>query len=66
MKAVDYLIEEPTFKSNPDRCYRLPFVACELFTSDVLAVTRHLFNETEPKLTKKLSSRKLIVEVIEN
>lgn len=60
MKAVDYLIEEPNFQSNPERCYKLPFIACELFTSDVITVTRFLLNESEQVQVKKASSRKLI------
>lgn len=46
LKIVDFLVVEPDFNDNFHRCFRLPFIACEIFTSEVFAVTRHLVNET--------------------
>jgi len=45
LKIVDYLIVAPGFNDNVARCYSLPNITCELFCSDVIAISRHLINE---------------------
>lgn len=66
IKVADYIIEEPDFNSDPNRCYRLPFIACELFTSDVPAVTKHLLNELPSSKNKKKHSSKMLIEIFQN
>lgn len=42
---IDFFIEEPGFDDSPERCYKLPFVACEIFTFENVAVKNALFDE---------------------
>jgi hypothetical protein len=34
LELVDFLIEEPGFTDDADRCYQLPLIACECLASD--------------------------------
>ena len=61
LEICDFVTIQPGFNDNPSRCFKLPFIACEALTSEVFAVTSHLFLESEAetkaitKLSKKLS-----------
>lgn len=54
---IDYLIDEPGFDDSAVRCFKLPFIACEVFTFENTPVKRALFNEDdideEPKDNQK-------------
>jgi hypothetical protein len=52
LELCDFVIVQPGFNDNPSRCFKLPFIACEALTSEVFAVTRHLFKETEEDFQK--------------
>jgi hypothetical protein len=56
---ADYLIVEPKPEDNPDRCFKLPFIACEFFTSEVNAVTRHLFCKAPREPGERIDSLEL-------
>jgi hypothetical protein len=44
ISMVDYIIVEPEFEDDAERCYRLPFLACECFTSEQpLSITKYMF-----------------------
>ena len=47
LELCDFVIVQPGFNDNPSRCFKLPFIACEALTSEVFAITKHLFKETE-------------------
>ena len=34
IQVADYVILEPKFSDSPERCFQLPFLACEVLTSD--------------------------------
>ena len=45
LSLVDFLIEEPGFDDDADRCFTLPLIACECLTSDQIPIFyNHLFN----------------------
>lgn len=50
MQVADYVIQEPKFSDSPHRCFQLPYLACEVFTTDCNSVTAVLFNEISPDL----------------
>lgn len=50
LQIADYVIQEPKFSDSPHRCFQLPYLACEVFTTDCSAVTAVLFNEVTPNL----------------
>jgi hypothetical protein len=31
---VDFVIKEPSFSDSPERYFKLPFLACEILTTD--------------------------------
>lgn len=45
LQMADYVILEPKFSDSPERCFQLPFLACEVLTCDVWPVAATLFNE---------------------
>ena len=47
LQVADYVILEPKFSDSPERCFQLPFLACEVLTCDGWPVTATLFNESE-------------------
>lgn len=34
LELVNFLVEEPPFNASQDRCYKLPYVACEILCID--------------------------------
>ena len=45
LQVADYVILEPKFSDSPERCFQLPFLACEILTCDEWPVTHSLFND---------------------
>ena len=45
LQLSDYVILEPKFSDSPERCFQLPFLACEILTCDEWPVACSLFNE---------------------
>ena len=53
MQIVDYLVEEPGFNDDAERCFKLPLIACECFTSDAIPMfVGFLFNPDEISANK--------------
>ena len=62
LELVDFIIEEPKFDDDAERCFTLPLIACECLTSDQISIFyHHIFNAEEiaanhmPVLDKILS-----------
>ena len=62
LELVDFIIEEPKFDDDAERCFTLPLIACECLTSDQISIFyQHIFNAEEiavnhmPVLDKILS-----------
>ena len=48
LKMIDFLIVEPGFDDDAQRCFQLPQLACECFTSEQMGIfVCHLFDEQE-------------------
>lgn len=45
LQMSNYLIKEPDFEDSYERCYKLPFLACEVFTRDNWLIPMCLFGE---------------------
>lgn len=60
---IDYLIEEPGFDDSADRCFKLPFIACEVFTFENAPVKRALFNDEDIDEEAKDNQRPQYFEV---
>jgi hypothetical protein len=60
LEMVDFVIKDPEFEDDPDRCYKLPVIACECLMSDQMSMfTQHLFAEStndEMSVLEKLIS----------
>lgn len=59
-EICDLVIVPPGFDDNPNRCFKLPFLACEALTSEVFAITRHLFKESENESQSYAKSQKVL------
>ena len=54
LQVADYVIMEPKFSDSPERCFQLPFLACEVFMSNIWPVTCCLFNEPAPQIDEQI------------
>lgn len=55
LQMVDFLIIEPTFNDDANRCFLLPQLACECLCSEQMELfTDHLFDKNELKAGKSL------------
>ena len=34
LQVADFVTLEPQFSDSPDRCFQLPYLACEVFTTE--------------------------------
>ena len=55
MELAALMVEEPSFDSTPERCYKYPFVACEAFCIDQDHIASNLFEPTYSVLLKLFS-----------
>ena len=44
---IDFVIQEPKFTDNPDRCFKLPFITCETLSTDTNTIEKSLFDDSE-------------------
>lgn len=55
LEMCDFLIVEPVFTDSPERCFQLPQLACECFTSEQITIIVHnLFDSEELMMGKNL------------
>ena len=45
IQMANFLINEPDFEDSHERCFKLPYLACEVFTRDNWLIPTSLFNE---------------------
>jgi hypothetical protein len=58
LEMVNYLIDLPGFQSDYNRCFKLPFVACDFFICDQAQwmTEKHLFCDDEFEVFQKIFS----------
>jgi serine/threonine-protein phosphatase 6 regulatory subunit 3 len=56
MKMVDYVIKEPCFNDSPSRCFKYPFLTCQIFTTENEFMISMLFGNDNFAILKKLFS----------
>ena len=50
LEMVDYLIVEPPFTASPNRSHKLPFVACQVFCSEIDHIQQLLFENGNARI----------------
>ena len=50
VQMAAFLINEPDFEDSDERCFKLPYLACEVFTRDNWLIPTSLFNERCPEM----------------
>ena len=52
LEMADLLIQEPKFTDNPERCFQLPFIACETLSLDIKVISESILGQ-EPEEESK-------------
>ena len=53
MQMAELIIQEPKFSDSPARCFQLPFLACETFTTDVQVISDAVLGEKSSQENKQ-------------
>ena len=56
LELADLVIQEPKFDDNPERCFKLPFLACETLSTEVPVTVKGFFGTDEEQKAQSSES----------